>query len=196
MRWWCWQCHQLQQQSPVIRSLILLAGHWRQPARWHCALYTVHPSTAYRYFCHWRQPARWHCALSVYSVQGAKQQVYPQVPHPVVSHETVHWTVCVHYSWVHPSTAVSHEGSIPEWCALLLGTPKYLTQYPMKLYTVCVHYSWVHPSTPFRYFVTDANELDDNVPSVQVFVSNSDIYVHGDVCYCRPPSARCAQSIT
>ena len=150
MRWWCWQCHQLQQQSPVIRSLILLAGHWRQPARWHCALYTVHPSTAYRYFCHWRQPARWHCALSVYSVQGAKQQVYPQVPHPVVSHETVHWTVCVHYSWVHPSTAVFHEGSIPEWCALV-----------------------PHSGT----FDTDANELDDTVPGVQVFVSNSYIYV-------------------
>ena len=145
MRWWCWQCHQLQQQSPVIRSLILLAGHWRQPARWHCA-------------------------LSVYSVQGAKQQVYLQVPHPVVSHETVHWTVCVHYSWVHPSTAVFHEGSIPEWCALLLGTPKYLTQVTQ-----------LHPVPYSGTFDTDANELADTVPGVQVFVSNSYIYVHGDV---------------
>ena len=78
--------------------------------------------------------------------------------------------MCVHYSWVHPSTAVSHEGSIPEWCALLLGTPKYLTQVTQ-----------LHPVPYSGTFDTDANELDDTVPGVQVFVSNSYIYVHGDV---------------
>ena len=58
--------------------------------------------------------------------------------------------MCVHYSWVHPSTAVFHEGSIPEWCALV-----------------------PHSGT----FDTDANELDDTVSSVQGFVLNSYIYV-------------------
>ena len=58
----------------------------------------------------------------------------------------------------------------PEWCDLLLGTPKYLTEVTQ-----------LHPVPYSGTFDTDANELDDTVPGVHVFVSNSYIYVHGDV---------------